>query len=54
MHLNNGEVTIHKDALLDELDSVKIELNDSIHRFYDARVNIEGKMPMKHPANTIS
>jgi len=43
IHLNNGNVTINKDALLDELDSVKIVLNDSIHNFYNAKVNIEGK-----------
>lgn len=43
MYLSSGEVTINKDALLDVLDSVKIELNDSIHSFYEARVNIEGK-----------
>ncbi len=43
MYLNNGMVTINKQAVLDVLDSVKIELNDSIHSFYEARVNIEGK-----------
>ena len=43
MFLNNGKVTINKQAVLDVLDSVKIELSDSIHSFYEARVNIEGK-----------
>ena len=43
MFLNDGKITIRKDALMDPLDSVKIILNDSIHSFYDARVNISGK-----------
>jgi hypothetical protein len=43
MYLNNGMVTINKEAVLDVLDSVKITLNDSLHSFYEARVNIEGK-----------
>ncbi|WP_052345606.1 hypothetical protein [Alkaliflexus imshenetskii] len=43
MFLQNGKVTINRDAVLDLLDSVKIVLNDSLHHFYDARVNIEGK-----------
>ncbi len=41
--LNDGKVTIRRDAALDPLDSVSIVLNDSIHRFYHARVNIESK-----------
>lgn len=43
MFLNNGQVTINKDAVLDVLDSVKITLSDSIHSFYDVVVSIEGK-----------
>jgi len=43
MILTDGKVTIRKDAIMDPLDSVRIVLNDSIHSFYDARVNIEGK-----------
>jgi hypothetical protein len=43
MHLNNGRVTINKEAVLDALDSVRITLSDSIHSFYEARVTIEGK-----------
>jgi hypothetical protein len=41
--LQNGKVTIHRDAVLDPLDSVRIVLNDSIHRFYEANVSIESK-----------
>lgn len=43
MLLNDGKIIINKDAVLDVLDSVTIVLNDSIHRFYHTRVNIEGK-----------
>ncbi|MCL2073899.1 MAG: hypothetical protein FWH18_08265 [Marinilabiliaceae bacterium] len=43
MFLNDGKVTIRKDAVMDPLDSVRIVLNDSIHWFYDARVSILGK-----------
>ena len=41
--LNDGKVTIRRDAVMDPLDSVKIVLNDSLHTFYEARVNIESK-----------
>lgn len=44
MILNDGNVTINRDAVLDVLDSVRIILNDTIHSFYNARVSIEGKM----------
>ena len=43
MFLNDGKVTIRKDAVMDPLDSVRIVLNDSLHWFYDARVSILGK-----------
>ena len=43
MFLNNGKVTIRRDAIMDPLDSVRIVLNDSLHWFYDAHVTIEGK-----------
>jgi hypothetical protein len=43
MHLSDGNVTINKNAELDSLVNVKIELNDSIHSFYDALVHINGK-----------
>lgn len=41
--LNDGKVTIRRDAVMDPLDSVRIVLNDSIHTFYEARVNVESK-----------
>jgi hypothetical protein len=41
--LNDGKVTIHRDAVMDPIEMVKIVLSDSIHKFYDANVNIESK-----------
>ena len=43
MLLSDGNVTIHKEAVLDSLVNVKIVLNDSLHSFYDALVHINGK-----------
>ncbi len=43
MLLSDGEVVINKDAVLDTLRSVNIVLNDSLHKFYDANVSIQGK-----------
>ena len=41
--LNDGNVTIRRDAAMDPLDSVRIVLNDSLHQFYDAHVTIDSK-----------
>ncbi|ASB50835.1 hypothetical protein [Alkalitalea saponilacus] len=43
MILHDGNVTINRNAVIDPLESVNIVLNDSIHRFYDATVTVEGK-----------
>lgn len=43
MFLNDGNIVINRGAVLDPLDSVRIALNDSLHHFYNAKVQIEGK-----------
>lgn len=47
LFLNDGKVTLHADAVMDPLDSVRIVLNDSIHKFYEANVTIESKNSYK-------
>lgn len=41
--LKNGIVRIRENAVLDQLDSARIDINNSLHTLYDAHVNIEGK-----------
>lgn len=43
MHLHDGNITINPRAVLDSLMQVTIQLKDSIHKFYDATVHINGK-----------
>jgi hypothetical protein len=43
MILNDGKVTIKRDAVLDSLLNVRIVLNDSLHQFYESNVHIAGK-----------
>ncbi|MBN2744868.1 MAG: hypothetical protein JXR39_13330 [Marinilabiliaceae bacterium] len=45
--LKNGIVRIRPDAVMDPLDSTTIELNNGLHKMYNANVTIEGKKSYK-------
>jgi hypothetical protein len=41
--LKNGIIRVRESAVMDQLDSTTISLNDSLHVLHNAKVNIEGK-----------